>query len=190
MPVRYGAANFVLAGAYMPSILPMNVERLIQSISIVIVEDNLFMRKVFRTLLTNLGIKAIHEAADGAAGLEAIRAHAPDIVLLDWEMPVLNGLEVVRTVRKPGDFPLPDVPIIMLSAHGERWRVVEAARAGVHEFLKKPVSGKVLLDRMVAILTTPRPMVTLGDYYGPEPRNVFCEPVKAPTDRPPVVMPA
>ena len=50
---------------------------------------------------------------------------------------------------------------------------MEATRLGVNEFLKKPVSGKALLDRMVTILAKPRPMVRLGSYYGPEPRKLF-----------------
>ena len=56
--------------------------------------------------------------------------------------------------------------------------MIEASRLGVNEFLKKPVSGKALLDRIVAILTRPRAMVRLGDYYGPEPRKLFYEPVQ------------
>ncbi len=153
-------------------------EKLLQSIEVLVVEDNQYMRKVVRNILVNLGVKSIHEASDGIAGLEAIRMFAPDIVILDWEMPLLNGAELVRIVRSPGVFPVPDVPIIMLTGHVERWRVVEATRLGVHEFLKKPVSGKALLDRMMSILTSPRPMVRLGDYYGPEPRKLFYEPVQ------------
>ena len=79
---------------------------------------------------------------------------------------------------------MPDVPIIMLSAHGERWRVVEAARIGVNEYLVKPVSAKALFDRLVSILAKPRPVVQVGDYYGPRPRteiaDPFTEPVAAP----------
>jgi len=104
---------------------------------------------------------------------------APDIVILDWEMPLLNGAELVRIVRSPVVFPIPDVPIIMLTGHVERWRVIEATRLGVHEFLKKPVSGKSLLDRMLSIVTDPRPMVRLGDYYGPEPRRRY-DPIQKP----------
>lgn len=155
----------------MNSVLSKNVEKLIHSIDVLIVDDNQYMRKVIRNLLVNLGVKNVHEAADGIAGLEAIRTYAPDIVLLDWEMPLLNGAELVRIVRSPGVFPVPEVPIIMLTGHGERWRVVEASRLGVNEFLKKPVSGKALLDRIVSILAKPRAMVRLGDYYGPEPRR-------------------
>jgi two-component system, chemotaxis family, chemotaxis protein CheY len=149
------------------------IDKLVQSIAVLIVDDNQYMRKVVRNILVNIGVKNIHEAGDGIAGLEAIRMFAPDLVILDWEMPLLNGAELVRIVRSPGVFPVPDVPIIMLTGHVERWRVVEATRLGVHEFLKKPVSGKSLLDRMVFILNNPRPMVRLGDYYGPEPRRHF-----------------
>jgi DNA-binding response OmpR family regulator len=68
-------------------------------------------------------------------------------------------------------FPLPDVPIIILTAHGECWRVVEAVRLGVNEYLIKPVSARALLERLVAIFAKPRPTVRVGDYYGPEPRR-------------------
>ena len=162
----------------MNSVASSRIDKLIQSISILIVEDNQYMRKVVRNILVNIGVKNIHEAGDGIAGLEAIRMFAPDLVILDWEMPLLNGAELVRIVRSPGVFPVPDVPIIMLTGHVERWRVVEASRLGVNEFLKKPVSGKSLLDRIVAILTHPRAMVRLGDYYGPEPRKLFYEPIQ------------
>ena len=86
-----------------------------------------------------------------------------------------NKRELVRIVRSPGVFPMPDVPIIMLSGHGERWRVVEAVRLGVHEYLIKPVSAKALYDRLVSIMMQPRPLVQLGDYYGPEPRKLISE---------------
>ena len=155
----------------MESFLPRKVEKLLQSLEVLVIDDNPYMRKVIRNLLTSIGVKNVHEAVDGVAGLEAIRMLAPSLVVLDWEMPLLNGAELVRIVRSPGVFPVPDIPIIMLTGHVQRWRVIEAANLGVNEFLKKPVSGKALLDRIVAILTKPRPMVRLGDYYGPEPRR-------------------
>ena len=155
----------------MASVLSKKVEKLVHAVDVLIVDDNQFMRKVVRNLLVNVGVRTIHEAGDGLAGLEAIRTFVPDIVILDWEMPLLDGGEVARIIRSPGVFPVPDVPIIMLSGHVERWRIEKAQRLGVNEFLKKPVSGKALLDRMVAILANPRPMVQLGDYYGPQPRR-------------------
>jgi two-component system, chemotaxis family, chemotaxis protein CheY len=149
-----------------------HVDDQIKSLAVLVVDDNLYTRKMIRNLLLNCGIKDVFEANDGIAALDAIRSIAPDVVVLDWEMPLLSGAELVRIVRSPGVFPMPDIPIIMLSAHGERWRVVEAVRLGVHEFLVKPVSAKALYDRLVAIVSQPRPVVQLGDYYGPEPRKL------------------
>jgi CheY-like chemotaxis protein len=144
----------------------------IQALCVLVVDDNQYMRKMVRNLLVNCGIKDICEAGDGIAALDTIRTVGPDVVILDWEMPLLNGPELVRIVRSPGVFPMPDVPIIMLSGHGERWRVVEAVRLGVNEYLVKPVSAKALYDRLVTITLQPRPTVKLGDYYGPEPRKL------------------
>ena len=84
----------------------------------------------------------------------------------------MNGAAFMRMVRSPLSFPLPAVPIIMLTGHVERESVVEAVRLGVNEFLCKPVSAKALVERIVAIRVKPRPMVRIGDYYGPEPRKL------------------
>ena len=156
----------------MQSIVPRHLEERIASLKVLVVDDDQYMRKVVRTMLMVIGVKQIHEAVDGAAGLEAIREINPDVVLVDWEMPMLDGPQFVRIVRAPGAFPMPEVPIIMLTGHGDRWRVIEAARVGVHEYLLKPVSTKALLDRIVTVLTKPRPMVQMGDYCGPAPRKL------------------
>jgi two-component system, chemotaxis family, chemotaxis protein CheY len=164
----------------MPSKLSKkDVENIIQSLCVVVVDDNQYMRKMVRNLLVNCGIKEIYEAADGIAALDTIRTVGPDVVILDWEMPLLSGAELVRIVRSPGVFPMPDVPIIMLSGHGERWRIVEAVKLGVNEYLIKPVSAKAIYDRLVSILARPRPAVQLGDYYGPEPRRLAADSVES-----------
>jgi two-component system, chemotaxis family, chemotaxis protein CheY len=155
-----------------------DIERMIQSLGVLVVDDNQYMRKVIRNLLVNCGVKDIYEASNGIAALDAIRTVAPDVVILDWEMPLLSGAELVRIVRSPGVFPMPDVPIIILSAHGERWRIIEAVRLGANEYLVKPVSAKAIYDRLVSILAKPRPVVQMGDYYGPEPRKLFAEPTQ------------
>jgi two-component system chemotaxis response regulator CheY len=159
------------------------IEHQLQSLAVLVVDDNQHMRKMVRNLLINCGVKDVYEASDGIAALDAIRTLGPDVVILDWEMPLLSGAELVRIVRSPGVFPMPNVPIIMLSGHREQWRVVEAVRLGVHEYLVKPVSAKALYDRLVAIMARPRPVVQLGDYYGPEPRKLATEAlVDAPID--------
>jgi CheY-like chemotaxis protein len=117
-------------------------------------------------------VRNVHEAADGPAGLDAIRSLAPDLVILDWEMPGLDGTGFTRMVRSPQTFPYPDVPIIMLTGHGERSRVIEAVQSGVNEFLLKPVSSRALQDRVVSVLTKPRAILRAGDYYGPRPRKL------------------
>jgi PleD family two-component response regulator len=142
------------------------------TIKVLIVDDDQYMRRVVRAMLSAIGVRHIHDACDGVSGLDAIREVGPDIVILDWEMPMVDGMHFVRLVRSPEAFPAPDVPIIMLTGHGDRWRVVEAARVGVNEFLLKPVSTKALRDRIVSILTQPRPMVQLNGYYGPAPRRL------------------
>jgi CheY-like chemotaxis protein len=152
--------------------LSPNVKAMMEQIKVLIVDDEYYTRKVIRTLLLAMGCTKIHEASDGASGLEAIHAIDPDIVLLDWEMPRIDGPEFVRQVRSPGTFPLPNVPIIMLTGHGERSRVLEAVRLGVHEFLLKPVSSSSLQARILSVLTKPRAMVRRGEYYGPEPRKL------------------
>jgi len=139
---------------------------------VLVVDDEYYMRKVVRTLLISIGVRNIYEAQDGPSGLEAIRTVVPDVVIVDWEMPGLDGAGFVRMVRSPETFPLPNVPIIMLTGHGEKSRVVEAVSIGVNEFLLKPVSSKSLQDRLVAVLTRPRPIVQTPNYYGPAPRNM------------------
>jgi two-component system chemotaxis response regulator CheY len=144
----------------------------LETLKVLIVGDENTMRKVTRSLLQIIGIRDIHEASDGRRGLEEICRLEPDVVILDWSMPSPDGPEFVRRVRSSGNFPYSDVPIIMLTAHGERSRVVEAVRLGVNEFLLKPVSSTALLARLVSILAKPRQMVKKGDYYGPEPRKM------------------
>ncbi|MFA6267309.1 MAG: response regulator, partial [Pseudolabrys sp.] len=131
-----------------------------------------YMRKVTRMMLMNLGAKSVMEAADGLAALEQIRNSDPDVMLLDWDMPLLNGMEVVRIVRSPGVFPRPNLPIIMLTNRAQRSSVVQALHAGVNEFLVKPTSAKALHDRLSSIVIHPRPMVQLGDAYVPQPRKI------------------
>lgn len=153
------------------SVSTRKIDQILATLDVLIVDDNAFMRKLVRTLLANLGVKGIQEAADGLQAVEVIRSQTPDVVILDWEMPLISGAEVMRIIRKPTLFPVPDVPVIMLTAHVERWRVTEALKLGVNEFIAKPVSGKVLLERIASIVLNPRPMIDLDGYYGPEPRR-------------------
>ena len=77
------------------------VEALTGSIRVLIAEDNQYLRKLIRNLLVNVGIKKIDEVTDGLAGFEAIKSLDPDIVIIDWELPLLNGVELVRIMPHP-----------------------------------------------------------------------------------------
>jgi YesN/AraC family two-component response regulator len=137
------------------STLETPVTDVLRDVKVLIVDDEYYTRKVIRTLLLAIGCTKIYEAGDGAIGLEMIRAVSPDIILLDWEMPGIDGAEFVRQVRSSQSLPLPGVPIIMLTGHSERWRVREAVRLGVHEFLLKPVSSETLEERILSVLAKP-----------------------------------
>jgi two-component system chemotaxis response regulator CheY len=141
-------------------------------LKVLIVEDQHYMRKVIRTMLATIGVLEVQEACNGAEGLHAVSQLAPDVILVDWDMPILNGLEFIGMIRGPTNNLCPQIPVIMLTGHGDRWRVVEAARMGVHEFLLKPVSTRALQDRLVGIICRPRPMMNLQDKLVPAPRRL------------------
>lgn len=141
-------------------------------LSFVIAEDGAYMRTIIRNMLQGFGCRQIHEAEDGAVALELIERVLPDIVLLDWVMPVLDGSDVMRMIRQP-DHPMAYVPVIMVTAHTERKRILEARQLGVNEILGKPLSAKAVSQRIRAVILQPRPFVNESGYFGPEPREVI-----------------
>jgi CheY-like chemotaxis protein len=147
------------------------VEKLIEGLNILVVDPNPYMRKLTRMMLVNVGAKSVAEAVDGLAALDIIRHADPDVVLLDWDMPVLSGPQIMHIVRSPGLFAKPYLPVIMLTDRAIPSQVREAMRLGVHEMLLKPTSPKALRDRLLSIVLRPRPMVQIGSYYVPEPRR-------------------
>ena len=146
----------------MRTTLPGPIDAITGSIRVLIAEDNQYLRKLIRNLLVNVGIKRIDEVVDGLAGFEAIKTLDPDVVILDWDLPLLNGAELVRIVRTPGMLTKPGVPIIMFGASAERWRIAEAKRVGVNAYVTMPISAKALLDRIVSVVTKPRATAKRG----------------------------
>jgi CheY-like chemotaxis protein len=146
------------------------LEQLIRSLGILVVEDNANMRRVIRSLLEAIGVGRIDFATDGIEGLEGIHELDPDVLVLDWEIPLLGGAELVRMVRSQGAVPTPDLPIIVLSAHGERRQVLEATRLGVDQYLIKPISVRAMHARLAAIVTKPRPIARRAGIVAPPPR--------------------
>jgi CheY-like chemotaxis protein len=136
-----------------------------------VVDDNAHMRRIVRTLLHSFGAREVHEAEDGGTGLESFTHNAPDIVILDWAMPIFDGIELTQMIRQPGGNANPYVSIIMLTGHSERKRVIEARDAGITEFLAKPISGKALYERIVSVVVNPRPFIRTPSYFGPDRRR-------------------
>jgi len=136
-----------------------------------IIDDNAHMRRIMRTLLHSFGAREVYEAEDGASGLEAFTHFVPDIVITDWAMPIFDGLELTNMIRQPGGNANPYVPIIMLTGHSEKKRVMCARDAGITEFLAKPISAKSLYQRIVNVIANPRPFIKTETYFGPDRRR-------------------
>ncbi|MFZ5835420.1 MAG: response regulator [Pseudomonadota bacterium] len=136
-------------------------------LAVLVVDDHTNMRKIVNTILHSLGIQYVYEASDGAEGFEAMRAYNPDIIIVDWEMPGIDGIEFTEHVRKASDSPNPYVPIIFLTSYSGRNRVYRARDAGVTEFLAKPVSANAIYLRLMSIINRPRPFVRVKSYFGP-----------------------
>jgi two-component system, chemotaxis family, chemotaxis protein CheY len=136
-----------------------------------VIDDNVHMRRILRTLLHGFGARDVYEAEDGAAGLEAFTQYVPDVLIVDWAMPIFDGLELTQMIRQPGANANPYVPIIMLTGHSEKKRVVSARDAGVTEFLAKPVSANALYHRTVNVIANPRPFIKTKNYFGPDRRR-------------------
>ncbi len=118
---------------------------------ILVVDDSKVMRRVIRNILSSLGMNEVVEAANGLEALERMKETPADLVLTDWNMPVMSGLEFVQKTRAQSRFA--KVPIVMVTTEGSRDAIAEARAAGVNEHLCKPFSSesmKALLARFTA----------------------------------------
>src|SRR3954463_13026992 len=134
-------------------------------------DDNAHMRRILRTLLHSFGAREVYEAEDGATALEMFSHYAPDIVIADWSMPIFDGLELAQMIRQPDSKGNPYAPIIMLTGHSEKRRVIAARDTGVTEFLAKPISAKALYHRILNVVANPRPFIKTKTYFGPDRRR-------------------
>ncbi len=112
---------------------------------ILVVDDSVDNRNIITRRLTRFG-HAYMEAEDGYRALEMINARAPDLVFLDLMMPGINGIDVLKEIRK--SYSQTDLPVIMVTARTEEETIVEALDAGANDYLTKPISIKILLARM------------------------------------------
>ena len=125
------------------------------------------MRAIVVAILRGAGFALIKEASDGAQAFEEMRVSAVDIALVDLNMSPLDGLEFTKMMRSAPDSPNPYLPIIMMTGHTERTKVLAARDAGINEFVAKPISVKTLLERIIAVIDRPRSFVKTKNYQGP-----------------------
>ncbi|MEO5336148.1 MAG: response regulator [Magnetospirillum sp. WYHS-4] len=148
-----------------------------------IIDDNRFARILMRAALAGFGLKHVIEAEDAVEGLALLRKLPIDVVLVDYEMPIVNGCEFTRLARRDDGVLNPELPIVMVSGHCD-WRCVVAARdAGVHEYLAKPFSADDLFRRVAMAVLKPRPFIRSKTYVGPERRSVKTTPLPVLVDR-------
>jgi len=140
-------------------------------LKILLVDDNHYMRILLSEILRAIGVKEIHEANDGAEGLQMMRDHAIDIVMTDLAMQPLDGIDFVRLLRNSPDSPNKMAPVIMVTGHSTLSRVNEARDAGVTEFLAKPLTARGVIERLHEAVEHPRPFVRSEDYFGPDRRR-------------------
>ncbi len=117
-------------------------------------------------------------ASNGADGLKELQDYPADIVIVDWEMQPVDGIEFIKTVRTADDSLNPFQPIIMLTGHSERRRIIEARDAGVNEYVVKPISANTLFERIEALIERPRPFVRLESFFGPDRRRKSSDPAR------------
>ncbi len=146
-------------------------DKYLKDVKFLIVDDNAFMRTIIRRVLSALHAGQVREASDGEDALGIMETYAPDIIILDWEMKPMDGLEFTLRVRLSEDSPNVFAHIIMVSGHSERGRIIAARDAGVNEFVVKPISAKSLFDRIQTVIERPRPFVRLKSYFGPDRRR-------------------
>ncbi len=136
-------------------------------LKILVVDDNPHMRKLVVTILQAFGVIQIFEAADGERAWTVLRETNPDIIIADWMMEGMSGLELAQQIRSHPQSPNPFVPIIMLTGHTHIDQVRQARDAGINEFLAKPVSVKAVMTRLTSVIENPRPYVRTKLYFGP-----------------------
>ena len=143
-----------------------------QNISILIVEDNLPMMELTRSLLETFGITDVDSAKDGEEGFEKFCKKNHDLVIADWMMKPMDGLSLTRRIRNDPLSPNQFVPVILVTGFSEKRRVIQARDSGVTEFLVKPFNARDLYRRIAQIIERPRQFVRSEDFFGPDRRRV------------------
>ncbi len=124
-------------------LLELHVDK---GMKILIVDDFSTMRRIIKNLLRDLGFTNTMEADDGTSALPMLKSGSFDFLVTDWNMPNMEGIELLRTVRS--DPALKDLPVLMVTAEAKRDQIVEAAQAGVNGYIVKPFTAETLKEKI------------------------------------------
>ena len=114
--------------------------------NVLVVDDAATMRRIVRGLLRELGLKNIREAEDGAVAFDSLKTQKADLVVSDWSMPNMTGIELLRAIRADGD--LKDTPVLMVTAESKKENIMEAVQAGVNNYIVKPFNSQTLEEKL------------------------------------------
>ena len=115
---------------------------------VLLVDDSRTIRNIQKNVLAQMGHTDILEAGDGVEAMKLLESEAPDLVLVDWNMPNMDGLTLVTRIRQRDK----TLPLIMVTTEAEKGRVVEAIKAGVNNYVVKPFTGEVLSAKIAQTL--------------------------------------
>jgi two-component system chemotaxis response regulator CheY len=113
---------------------------------ILIVDDSVAMRRMEKNILSDLGFTDVSEAADGLEALQLLAAERFEMVLMDWKMPVLSGLETLKQIKTNPD--LEALPVIMVTSESQKPKILEAIKAGAANYIIKPFDAPLLKEKL------------------------------------------
>lgn len=147
------------------------VEYDISALNILIADDNKYMQTLLKEILRAFGVRTVQTASDGAEALKILQTFPADMVITDWMMTPLDGLELTKMIRSDSSPSIRFLPIILITGYTDYHRVMEALDAGVTEFLAKPVSAYLIYSRIRSIIERPRTFIKSKRYVGPDRRR-------------------
>jgi len=143
----------------------------IRNATILIVDDNDGTRRLVRLLLRDRGVGHVLQASGVEEALRILFTQTVDLVFTDWEMIGKSGFDLVGQIRAARDERLRSMPIVMMTAHSEEWRVIAARDAGVSDYLVKPIVPAQLELKLKAALKDVREFIAAESYRGPDRRR-------------------
>lgn len=143
----------------------------LSQVKVLIVDDMQAMLALTVSLLKNFGFKSVDGARSAEDGYELFKQHNHDIVITDWLMEPMDGLELIKMIRRGEDSPNKFVPIILMTGYSDKPRVMTARDQGTTEFLMKPYTVRDMYARITQIIEKPRQFVEASEFFGPDRRR-------------------